>query len=167
MDTLKKENDYHQVAHALNNLDPHFLPEEIFYAISRLVVTVTIELVPYVQKEGGTYLLLLKRPSSDPFWPSLLHTPGTVARPTDPTLPQTQLERIFKDELTMEPYLSSVAFCSTAFFSHKRGTSFSLVFTAPLPHAPIGELYPIDQLPYDNMVQEQLPFIKEALKHIP
>jgi hypothetical protein len=91
-----------QTASMLSKFEPGFLPYPVFEQIARLVALPIVEFIPLRLKDNKVEVLLIDRDKDDPYWPNMLHTPGTVIRSTD--LNQKHInwlafERILGDEL--------------------------------------------------------------------
>ncbi len=161
MTDAKTKND--QLVALLRELQPGFLPYDIFVELARLTVLSIIEFVPLRRNaQGITEVLLLAREADDPLWPSELHVPGTVIRPTD-----TQgkiyaaFERILSEELAGTK-TSSPHHVSNLLHKSKRGTEQAQVFWVEVLEEPkIGKFYTLNEFP-DNVMHSQLDFIKQA-----
>jgi hypothetical protein len=163
MATLKK-ND--QLVKLLKELEPGFLPYDIFVEIARLVVLPIIEFVPLrMNKEGDVEVLLLSRGKDDPLWPDMLHTPGTVIRPTDREGEMyLAFERITKDELNAT-LVSRPYYVGSVFHGSKRGMEQSQVFWVEVLEEPkIGKFYSANKLPV-QLIDSQQRFIEQAVKN--
>jgi hypothetical protein len=86
----------------LERLEPGRQPLPLFTQMARLVVTSTVEMVPFMPVNENPKVLLAKRSDDDPWWPGQWHLPGTVLLPTDAALDVhdygTPVDRLFKDE---------------------------------------------------------------------
>mgnify|MGYP003587211737 CR=1 FL=1 len=149
----------------LKKLNPGFLPKDLFIEIARIWTTSIVEVVPVRKADGKTQVLLLKRPDDDPNWPGMLHTPGTVVRPTDSEEGIAgPISRIYKDELNLDEWQEPV-FVGPILHKVNRGTEMSTVFYLDMSDADIteGTWYDSDNLP-DNIVDTQIAFINESLE---
>ena len=149
----------------LRRLKPGFLPKELFIELTRLMTTSIVEVVPMRRVNGKAQILLLQRPEDDPNWPGMLHTPGTVVRPTDSEEGIAgPISRIYKDELNLDEWQEPV-FVGPILHKVNRGTEMSTVFYLDMSDADIteGTWYDSDNLP-DNIVDTQIEFINESLE---
>jgi len=113
------------VAARLDRFEPGFLPEPLFISIARLAVLTAIEWIPLRKTPDGTIqVLLFERPATDPIWPGMLHTPGTILRPGDTTL-DDGFRRLYTDELSN---ITTAAPIFTGFnlVHYKRGSAVTL-----------------------------------------
>ncbi len=149
----------------LRRLNPGFLPKELFIELTRLMTTSIVEVVPMRRVNGKAQILLLQRPEDDPNWPGMLHTPGTVVRPTDSEEGIAgPISRIYKDELNLDKWQEPV-FVGPILHEVNRGTEMSLVYYLDMSDSDIteGTWYDSDNLP-DNIVDTQIEFINESLE---
>jgi hypothetical protein len=155
------DEDIAKVAALLKQLEPGFLPYDVFIQIARLSVLSIIELVPLRSNHGRIEVLLLERSPDDPIWPGKLHSPGTVVRPTDRSLPGEPVKRIISDELNGTK-LSNQQFVKSLFYDTDRGKENASVFWAEVLGEPkAGKFYQLDNLP-DNLITFQKDFIEAA-----
>jgi hypothetical protein len=154
-----------KLAQLLAELEPGFLPYEIFKQVARLVVLPIIEFVPVRQKDGQVEVLLLNRSKFDDIWPGELHTPGTVIRPTDSTGEiYKAFDRILNDELAGTK-VSSPHYVGSILHSSKRGMEQAQVYWVEVLEEPkVGQFYQISNLP-KNTMQSQTAFINQAAKN--
>lgn len=153
-----------QLVQLLSQLEPGFLPFDIFLQLARLTVLSIIEFVPLRWHEGKVEVLLLEREPGDPIWPGEVHVPGTVIRPTD-TEGKMYLafERILKDELQGTPS-SDPHFVGSTLHPSKRGMEQAQIFWVEVTGEPrIGHFYAADALPA-NLIESQRAFIAQAVK---
>ena len=150
-----------QLAALLQEYEPGFLPEPLFVAIARLVVLTAVEFIPLRKsQDGGVEVLLFKRPDTDPIWPNMLHTPGTMLRSTDDSF-KDGFDRLFNDELKI-PYPSEPVFVGTDLVHHKRGTIVTLEYIVAIDQKTVGgEFYNVNDLP-GSFIPEQIEMIKRA-----
>ena len=155
-----------QLVTLLSALKPGFLPYDVFVEIARLVVLSIIEFVPLrLNERGEPEVLLLSRGADDPIWPGILHTPGTVVRPTDNEGDMyLAFERILKDELkgtkTSEPH-----YVGSNLHKSKRGMEQAQIYWVEVIGAPeTGEFYAAHNLP-TNIMESQVAFIKQAVQN--
>lgn len=156
-----------RLAVALEQLEPGFLPRPIFDQIARLITLPVVEFVPLRRgSEGVVEVLLLKRPDDDPFWPGLLHTPGTIVRATDlrPEADNEQaFNRIAHDELK-DTKISRPHFVGSMLHKSKRGTEQAGLYWVKVTSDPqIGEFYLVDNLP-PGLIDSQVVFIRAAAR---
>lgn len=155
------DKDITKTAALLKQLQPGFLPYEIFVQMARLSVLSIIELVPLCYKDGKVMVLLLKRPENDLIWPGKLHSPGTVVRPTDHSLTGEAFKRLVKEELNGTK-LSKPQYVESLFRDTVRGKENVQVFQAKILSEPrAGSLFDLDDLP-ENFLDSQLDFIQHA-----
>ncbi len=153
-----------QTVELLKRIEPGQLPIEIFYEFARLYVTPIIELVPIKRSaDGQIKVLTVKRENNDPHWPGMIHTPGTVLRPTDETI-DIAINRIIQKELPGIELNSDPIFVDFNFKKVKRGKELALVFYIEYKD-PITDSEEIDpnSLP-ENFIMTQSNFIKKAIK---
>ncbi|MEO6760810.1 MAG: hypothetical protein ABI220_00320 [Candidatus Saccharimonadales bacterium] len=154
-----------KVAAALGQLEPGFLPYPIFEQVARLVTLPVVEFIPLRKVGDAVEVLLIQRPADDPFWPGLLHTPGTIIRATDLHRPESDNEqafnRILHDELK-DTEISQPHYVGSLFHKSKRGTEQAQLYWAEVTGEPlVGEFYPIDSLP-SGLIDSQITFIRTA-----
>lgn len=158
--------EVHDVVNGLSKLDPGVLPFEIFHAVTRLVATPIVELVPVrLNEDGKPEILLLRREANDPVWPNQLHVPGTVVRGSDE-------EGSFKDAFNrISKELGGIALENPTLVKNiihhsGRGMEVSQIYWADIGdiEPAQGEFFAADNLP-DNIVQSQLDFIPDAVAH--
>lgn len=154
-----------QLVLLLKKLEAGFLPYDVFVQISRLVVLSIIEFVPMrFNKNNELELLLLSRGEDDPIWPGILHTPGTVIRPTDTEGKiYVAFERILQDELC-GTIVSSPHYVGSNLHKSKRGMEQAQIYWVEvLGTAKVGTFYPLDSLP-PTLMNSQRAFINLAAK---
>jgi hypothetical protein len=158
------EEDTQKLVSYLKQLEPGFLPYDIFVQIARLVTLSIIEFVPLRSSDGDVEVLLLERPERDEFWPGEVHVPGTVVRPTDSTGKiYKAFERIHQDELRGTE-LSDYHFVGNILHRSKRGMEHAQVFWVEVTGEPkIGKFHPADKLP-SNLIESQRSFIEQAVR---
>jgi hypothetical protein len=154
------------VVHGLSKIEPGVLPFDIFHAVTRVVATPIVELVPLRRNhDGKPEILLLRREADDPVWPNQLHVPGTVVRASDE-------EGSFKDAFgRISKELGGIALEAPTLVKNiihhsGRGMEVSQIYwtdVSGLEQAQ-GEFFPADNLP-EEIVQSQLDFIPEAVAH--
>jgi len=154
-----------QTAALLKQLEPGFLPYPIFEQIARLVTLPIIEFIPLRFHDGQVEVLLIERPADDPFWPGLLHTPGTVIRATDLHRPEADndvaFQRILHDELK-DTAIGQPHYVGSLFHQSKRGTEQAQLYWVEVTGEPqIGKFYRVAELPA-SLIDSQVTFINAA-----
>lgn len=155
----------HDIAVGLSNVtNDELLPTEIFYEIARLSMMPVVELVPLRHRNGHVEVLFVQREDTDPYWPNMLHTPGTVLRPSDIHGGfDRALDRIFRDELHCQP-TSATHYLGTYFLDFVRGAAIAHVYYVNLDNpSTYGTWYRCDELPA-NIIPEQIPFIESCVR---
>lgn len=149
------QDELRQLKGLLNKCTPGALPSEVFNTIGRLVVYPAIELVPLrVSAAGRIEVLLLKRKTNDPVWPSMFHMPGTVIRPTDDTLEQA-MSRVIRDELGGMTVAFKVPL-GIHLNRNQRGNGLQIEYVIKLDGVPqSGTYYDLDSLP-PKFITEQI-----------
>lgn len=154
-----------EIAKNLQALTPGELPLDIFVEFAKLSVTPVVEIVPINvnEKNGEIQILLKRRPHSDPIWPNLLHTPGTVVRSYDKSIDDA-VSRVLNREL--EGISTSPAtFVHTGIYKTKRGTELACVYYTMInSERNLGDMHRFANLPSD-LIESQLPFIEAAVQH--
>jgi hypothetical protein len=152
------------IASLLSKLQPGFLPKEVFYEVTRLVVTPIVEVVPLRKGASGkTEVLLTKREEDDPNWPGMLHTPGTVVLATDEENSYESAFQRIANELG-DVNTARPQFVNNTLHKGNRGMESALVFYSEVLGEPsVGSFYPADNLP-ESIVDTQVPFIEEAVR---
>ncbi|MDB5166507.1 MAG: hypothetical protein JWM37_579 [Candidatus Saccharibacteria bacterium] len=155
--------DIQAAAAVLNKLEPGYLPPEIFFAVARLCVLTTVEMVPLRMRNGRVEVLLTRRPADDPNWPDMLHVPGTILRPSDEENNyHSAFDRIFQDELPGITVISRPQFLETRFHQVQRGRESALIhYVEVAGTTPEAEYYPVALLP-PEIIDHQVSFIKSA-----
>jgi ADP-ribose pyrophosphatase YjhB (NUDIX family) len=155
-----------QATSLLSKLKPGFLPFDIFHAVTRLVATPIVEVVPLrLTAAGKVEVLLLQREANDPVWPGQWHVPGTVVRATDtPGSFDDALERVLSGELH-NVLASRPVLVESIIHRQARGMEVSQVFWVEVQeNSPVGAFHDIDNLP-GTIVETQLDFIPDAIAH--
>lgn len=150
----------------LRDLQPGFLPRDIFAQITRLVVTPIIEVVPLRKVGNSVEILLLRRPASDPNWANMLHTPGTVLRADDEKRGlSSAFNRIFLDELKGVDVLGKPVFVGFEFHQVARGSELALIHWIEVKdNNGVGTFCDSEALPAD-IVNTQRDFIAKSVAH--
>jgi hypothetical protein len=157
------------LSNALRELEPGFLPYRLFEQIARLIALPILEFIPLRLMESGIEVLLIGRPDDDPFWPGLLHTPGTVIRATDIAEADEQtnwpaFKRIGEDELH-DTEIGPPHYVGSLLHKSKRGAEQAQLYWVEVVGEPkVGTFYPVDALPIELM-DSQVAFIIEAARH--
>lgn len=157
-------SDLDKAADILSSLQPGVLPFRIFRELARLSVMPIIEVVPLrLNSSNKIEILLLKRESDDPIWPSQLHVPGTVIRASDSSgTYHDAFSRILEKELggiqTSEP-----VFVRNLLHHSGRGMESSQIYWIEVNGEPTsGMFYDTDSLP-NTIVNSQLDFIPDVI----
>ena len=127
--------------------DGHF-PEDIFYASARIFGEACLELFIFRYTSGGNeQIYLLRRPIDDPYYPGLLHIPGTRKLPDDTD--ELQLRRIIAEtELNID--WRDIDYRSSLTIKSPRGTEYADIRYIVIPCDSNDEnFYYIDRLPDD------------------
>ncbi len=151
----------------ISQLEPGFLPMPIFSQIVRLVVTPTVEMVPFRRiQEKGLQVLLIKRDDDDPHWPGQYHVPGSVIRATDAKLSfQDAFNRIIKGEIKGIKVIKGPIFVQHLFHQVKRGAELPMIHWIEVSGEVSGGTYfDVDKLP-ENIVDHHPLIIRKALEH--
>lgn len=162
------DSEINQTAELLARLPAGFLPFPIFRQVARLAVFSIVEVVPMRVRDGRVEVLLLKRGEEKQdwpeLWPGILHTPGTVIRPTDELGSyKDAFRRILHDELHGVELAGEPEYVYNLLHHNKRGTESAQVFIVEVVGEPTaGAFYPADKLP-NNIMLSQLDFIPTAV----
>lgn len=162
------ESEINQTAELLARVPAGFLPFPIFRQVARLAVFSIVEVVPLRVRDGKVEILLLKRGEEKQdwpeLWPGILHTPGTVIRPTDELGSYNEaFRRILHDELHDLELAGEPEYVYNLLHHNKRGTESAQVFIVEVVGEPeVGAFYPADRLP-NNIMLSQLDFIPTAV----
>lgn len=154
-----------EICQALDQLQPGFLPSDIFYAISRLTVLTAAEMVPLRRRaDGGFDVLLTRRPADDPYFANLMHCPGQIYRPGDSLVSRPR--QVIDAELPRTQILSDpVAIPDSYVYDYGRGPVIERVHYVLVGDSGDGEFYDVDHLPYD-LLQGHDHLIKMVLDYI-
>jgi len=164
MNPTPSPEDLAKAVEVLSRLQPGKIPVEVFIQIARLTVLPILEVVPVrLGQDGRPQVLLTERDASDPIWGGMLHTPGTVLRPSDVEGSNTgAFGRILKDELNGLEVGEPVR-VESIFHKVKRGTEQAEVYYVEVyGELQNGQFYDADNLPA-NVVDTQLDFIRNAV----
>lgn len=156
------EGNVTQISNLLGTLEPGWLPQPIFDAVTRLVVTPTYVAVPLFVDSGKPNVVLTRRSEDDPYYPGMLHPPGTVIIATDIDLDAT-FQRLLQTELRGIVPLSEPIFTSHFFTNIVRGQEIALVHFLVVENP--GEnatCFAADALP-DDVIETDKPRIAAAV----
>lgn len=159
-------DDIIKTATSLKQLEPGFLPYPIFEQIARLIALPILEVIPLRVSAGVVEVLLIARPDDDPFWPCMLHTPGTVIRATDINDDHNSnwpaYERIINDELKATK-VGLPHYAGSQLHNSKRGVEQAQIYWVEVDGKPaVGEFYDVSKLP-NSLIDYQLAFIGLAV----
>ena len=149
-----------QLVALLGKYMPGNLPPDVFEAVGRVSVYPAVELVPVRMTENGIEVLLMQRPADDITWPSMMHTPGTILRPTDETI-EGAMERLMNDELRGTAIVEPPRFLRHRMYNHTRGRGLGLEHIVVVGESTDGEFYPVHSLP-EALITEQIPTINHV-----
>lgn len=153
------------VAAALDKLEPGYLPEPIFYALSRLCVTAAAEVVPIRRSMNGGYeVLLTRRPDSDPFFGGLVHCPGQIYRPGD-TLDDRPKKVVAEEMAHTVVETEPVLIPDTYIHDYGRGPVIERIHYVFVSSSEDGEFYSVDDLPPD-LLSGHDKLIRYAINYI-
>ena len=142
------------VVNYLKNLEPGFLPLEIFLEMARLNVLTSVEVIPlkFSKWYNKTQVLLTKRPEGDT-WEGQWHAPGSMMRASDSVSyghdVSAPLGRILGDngELKGTKVIGDPVFVGHERRKTKRGDELSLVYYVEVIGEPNdGEFFSTDSL---------------------
>lgn len=149
------------VVAALQEFEPGNLPPRLFEAVARIAVYPAVEFIPLRERDGRIEVLLFERPEDDLIWPSMLHTPGTILRPTDQTY-QDAFNRLYREEL-MDLETDAPIFLGAELSHNHRGRCVLLEHLVVVAGEPTeGRFYDTKQLP-DLFIEEQRPSLERAV----
>jgi hypothetical protein len=160
------ESDIDETARLLAKLKPGFVPYPIFEQLARIMALPVVEFIPLrIGPSGAVEVLLIERDADDPFWPGMLHTPGTIVRATDAHTGEQDdwqaFQRIFHDEL-LDTEVSVPQYVGSIFHESKRGAEQAQLYWIEVTGEPkVGALYPVDALP-EQLIASQIAFIGQA-----
>lgn len=163
MNSLSKA-ETKQLVKLLSKLEPGLLPKEIFFALSKLVVTVTYTVVPlFYDKKIKVHLV--KREADDSQWAGLLHTPGKVILPTDKSINQSY-SRLRNTEMKALKIKEGPVYAGYVFDKIPRGKEIALINYVLLQSKPsYGKLYEVTKLP-KNIIPTEIERIKIAVRQL-
>jgi len=158
MDKSSKDT---QLVALLEKCAPGDLSVNVFEAVARIAVYPAVEFIPLRMHDGKVQVLLFERPTDDIMWPSMLHTPGTILRPTDQTY-QDAFDRLRKDELA-DLEIEDPLFMGAELSHNRRGTCVLIEFLVIVVGEPtVGRFYDVDNLP-PRFIEEQRPSLERAV----
>lgn len=161
---MDNEDDLTAIPDLLERLQPGYLPQAVFYAIARLVVTPTFVVVPLFHCDEKIMVHLTRRDSDDPHYANLLHPPGTVLRATDESLIEAY-ERLARTELSGLRLVGCPVFVDVFYEQIERGREISLVHWVALECERDREVfYDSATLPAD-IVPTDITRIEKAARH--
>jgi len=144
----------------LKKLPQGYLPEPIFNQVARIAALTAIEFIPLRKNNDTVEVLLFRRASDDPFWPSLLHTPGTIVRASDVSFDDAY-NRLFTDELNSISL--PVEFFGNEMMLNNRGRAVVFKYIVDVTDIQTsGDFYAINSLPEDLLAEHRV-MIKEAV----
>ena len=145
----------------LDRCEPGNLPPTIFEAVARLAVYSAVEFIPLRKVDNRIEVLLFERPANDIVWPSMLHTPGTVLRPTDDSY-EDAFARLYTDEIgTLEG--TPPQFIGAQLSRNKRGACLLLEYVLNVESEPVhGRFYDVSNLP-NGFIEEQRASLERAV----
>jgi hypothetical protein len=148
----------------LAKLEPGFLPSDIFLEAARLVTLSVVEIVPLRMRQGTIEVLLTRREANDPHFPNMLHTPGTIVRPTDEEGSNASaFHRILNNELASVELSGKPQYVQSVLHKSKRGMENAQIFFVEVIGKPVkGAFYRAEQLP-DTIIDSQIGFIHAAV----
>lgn len=138
-------------------------PEELFLALCANVIMCPVEIIP-LTREGK--VLLLRRPSTDPWFSNLWHTPGSLQLKGD-TITSTQ-QRIIENELqgldcsALEFFGYEDVMRGSGEAENPRGQERPLIFVAWVKEESYqgdGRFFPIAELPDDTLSMHKNGFL--------
>jgi len=160
MNTLS-DKEISLLVELLNKCEPGNLSPEVFEAVARIAVYPAVEFIPLRKKEGRIEVLLLERSADDLIWPSMLHTPGTILRPTDNTM-EAAFSRLFSDELSGLSTKTPV-FIGAHLSRNSRGACILLEHIVEVISEPLdGAFYDVENLP-SQFISEQVASLRRAV----
>lgn len=147
---------------ALNLHMPGQLPEAVFEAVARLVVTPTFVVVPLFKRAGRTRVVLTRRAADDSQYAGMLHPPGKILLATDTDL-DAVFDRLVSTELNGLTFRSQPVFVAHFFDQITRGQEISMVHYLELDD-PCEDVLSYDPfaLP-DDVIKTDIPRIAAAV----
>ncbi|MEP4768003.1 MAG: hypothetical protein ABJY83_08860 [Roseibium sp.] len=147
----------------LGELTPGYLPENVFEAVARLVVTPTFVVIPLFRRGNSTRVVLTRRDVGDTQYAGMLHAPGKILLATDKGL-DAVFARLVKTELCGFDIRSAPIFVKHFFDLITRGQEISIVHYLEVAD-PMEKMLSYDPfaLPED-VIQSDVPRIIAAAK---
>ncbi len=146
----------------LNKCEVGNLNPDVFVAIDRLTVTPGVEFIPLRRVGNEIQALLIPREATDKVWPGMLHTPGSIFRPTDQNINDV-FERLFKGELGLKQS-ANPTYVDFNYGHGKRGAGLGIEYIIELIEKPeVGEYYNVETLP-DNFIPDQQDMLNRAVQ---
>ena len=140
---------------------PGELSPEVFEAVAQVAVYPAVEFIPLRKIDERIEALLFERPIDDLMWPSMLHTPGTILRPTDMTY-QAAFNRLYRDEL-MGLETDPPIFLGAELSHNRRGACVLLEHLIVVTGKPtVGKFYDVEHLP-ESFIEEQRLSLERAV----
>ncbi|MBF9234834.1 hypothetical protein [Microvirga alba] len=161
---MDRHDEHRELCRMLERLTPGLLPRDVFHAIARIMVTTTFVVVPLVQRDERTLVLLRARDGDDLSYPSMLNVPGTVIRASDANLHAAHV-RLIATELADVPIKRDPVFVGNVYDLIARGREVSLIHWVELDNAiESAELCDSERLP-DHIVPRDRHRIDMAVAH--
>ncbi|MDA8746666.1 hypothetical protein N9M66_00465 [Litoreibacter sp.] len=147
----------------LDVLVPGRLPEAVFEAVARFVVTPTFVLVPLFRCHDSTRVILTRRDAGDSQYAGMLHPPGKILLATDKDL-EAVFARLVSTELRGLHIGSAPVFVTHFFDEITRGHEISMVHYLEVddPNEKVQSYDPF-ALPKD-VIQTDIPRIIAAVE---
>ncbi len=161
---LLKPEEIKQCSGLLKQFEPGFLPLEIFNQIARLVCLPTVDVIPVKFEQSDLYIGLVKRESTDLWWPNMWHLPGTILRSTD-SIAQA-IKRITDNEIKVASHSTPIFH---NFLNHQTVRGAEVVLVHSIANCQLGSdsqltWFPVNDLP-KNFIESELEVV-EILKKI-
>ncbi|MDX1765714.1 MAG: hypothetical protein R3313_02050 [Candidatus Saccharimonadales bacterium] len=162
------EEELKQAAETLAKLKPGFLPLPIFLQTARLTVTSPVELVVLRKGKSGTEVYLTGRDSGDPFWPGLLHVPGTVVLSSDELGEDLEgpISRLVKDEFQGVEITDKPQLLMTKFRQSERGRELAHIYWVEGNGGVEKNWYPSSKVKSLKIFQGHIELIEETVKKL-
>ena len=159
-----------EVAEKLNQLDPGFLPIDIFWAIARLVTTPTANFTGFRRHNNKLQVLFVRRDKDDKYLPNAWHVPGSVMMSTDKEHGfDSTYSRVISSEMEDKfTILSGPMYVYFNFWDTPRGrelTFENIIHIEPKSDNYPGEFFDVDNLPEDT-IELQKQSIRKLASHI-
>ncbi len=146
---------------------PSPIPPDLFAVFAARFPQVAVEMV-IIRKIGGViHVLLTQRPTDDPHWPGMWHSPGSLVRSSDaPPVPGlgtfNSVIRRIQAEIGVK-FLGYPTLVTVQFQQVARGCEIALVHFADVIGNPTyGTFYSVDALP-ENFIEHQRAVIQAAV----